>query len=467
MKVALIQCPAFGIDRPPIALGYLSAFLKSRGHTAAIFDFNIDLYSRTSEQNKKFWDFQYVFQWLDNNYFANEGLLPKPYFKDWAKQVIDSSCDVIGFSLQSSSLTASINLAGQIKEIAPEKTIVFGGPLNLSYSIEHAHHLLGLKNASKVSIVDIVALGEGEDMLIDILSRLERAITLEGCSGTVFIREGLIIDNGPRSLIGNIDSIPFPDFSGFPDKYKYKKRAPILGSRGCVHKCVFCDDTLMWKKYRHRTAGNIVDEMRLRKDQGIEFLEFNDLLINGNLRQLSAMCDLLIKEKIDVPWGASASVDKRMRLDFFKKLRRAGCCYLNYGIESASPKVLKDINKSFTIEEAKKAIEFTYKAGISACTNWIVGFPTETVSDFEQTLDFVKENFRYLKNNIMLNSFILKHNSSIFQNQEKYGITSDMERNWHSLGGMNTVDERKRRYDKFVALVSALGDKPAHETFQK
>jgi len=467
MKVALIQCPAFGIDRPPIALGYLSAFLKKHGHTTYIFDFNIDLYSRASEENRRFWDFQYVFQWLENNYFANEGLLPESYFKTWAHEVVNSSCDVIGFSLQSSSLTASINLAREIKEIAPEKIIVFGGPLNLSYSINNSYNLLGLENNSKAKIIDIVVLGEGEEIFIDMLNRLERGVTLEGCPGVVSTEGGVFINGGLRPLIEDINTIPFPDFSDFPDKYKFKKKMPILSSRGCVHKCVFCDDTLIWEKFRFRTAGNIVDEIRLRKKQGVDFLEFNDLLINGNLRQLSEMCDLLIQEEIEIPWGASASVDKRMDIHFFDKLRRAGCCYLNYGIESASPKVLMDINKGFTIEEAKKNIECTYKAGISVCTNWIVGFPTETISDFEQTLNFIADNFWYLKNNIMVNSFILKHSSIIFKNQEKYGITSDKDNNWHSLGGLNTVNERRRRYDMFIQLIATLGDNPKHETFQK
>jgi hypothetical protein len=67
----------------------------------------------------------------------------------------------------------------------------------------------------------------------------------------------------------------------------------------------------------------------------------------------------------------------------------------------------------------------------------------------------------------MVNSFILKHNSIIFKDQKKYGIISDKERNWHSLGGANTVNERKRRYDGLIQLISTLGDNPAHETFQK
>lgn len=466
MKVSLVQCPAFGIDKPPLAIAYLVAFLRKQGHMVNVFDLNADLYYKTEEENKKFWEFQHVFQWLDNDYFSGENILSEVYFKNWAEQILATNPDVIGFSVQSSSLTASINLAKEIKNITSEKTIVFGGPLNLSYSIEHAYYLLQLENDSKVRIVDIVALGEGEEILMDILERKEGKSSLEGCLGTVARENGRIINNGLRPLIENLDSITFPEFKDFPNKYKFKNRLPILGSRGCVHRCVFCDDTLMWRRFRFRSAQNVVKEMKLRKREGVEFLEFNDLLINGNLKQLSELSDLLIREKLNISWGGSATVDNRMDLKFLRKLKRAGCCYLNYGIESASPKVLREMSKSFTIEEAKKEIEDTYKAGISVCTNWIVGFPTETYEDFKEMLRFIKDNIRYLKNNIMVNSFILKGNSMLYHNQEKFGIVSDSRRNWYSLGGLNTVEERKRRYDEFVRLISELGDEPAHQTFQ-
>lgn len=334
--------------------------------------------------------------------------------------------------------------------------IVLSGLHNIAISLDD----------SKVRIVDIVALGEGEEILMDILERKEGKSSLEGCLGTVARENGRIINNGLRPLIENLDSITFPEFKDFPNKYKFKNRLPILGSRGCVHRCVFCDDTLMWRRFRFRSAQNVVKEMKLRKREGVEFLEFNDLLINGNLKQLSELSDLLIREKLNISWGGSATVDNRMDLKFLRKLKRAGCCYLNYGIESASPKVLREMSKSFTIEEAKKEIEDTYKAGISVCTNWIVGFPTETYEDFKEMLRFIKDNIRYLKNNIMVNSFILKGNSMLYHNQEKFGIVSDSRRNWYSLGGLNTVEERKRRYDEFVRLISELGDEPAHQTFQ-
>ncbi|MBL7196986.1 MAG: B12-binding domain-containing radical SAM protein [Candidatus Omnitrophica bacterium] len=466
MRIALVQCPAFGIDKPPLALGYLSAFLRGRGYEVNVFDLNVDLYSKTEEKDKKFWEFQYVFQWLDNDYFSKEGVLPKVYFRCWAEQILSSNPDVIGFSVQSSSLEVSIKLAKEIKNIAPDKTIIFGGPLHLSYSIEHTYYLLQLENASKTKVVDIVVLGEGEETLVDILKRTENKSSLEGCAGTVTRENGRLINNGLRPLMKDLDLVPFPEFGNFPASYKFKKRLPVLGSRGCIHRCTFCDDTLIWQYYRSRSAGNILEEMKLRKKEGVEFLEFNDLLINGNLKQLSELCDLLIKERVKMPWGGSATIDSRMDFNFLKKLKRAGCCYLNYGIESASSKLLREMNKSFTIEVAKKVLELTHKAGISVCTNWIVGFPTETRDDFKETLNFVRNNIDYLRNNIMVNSFILKGNCLLFENKKKFGIVSDKERNWYSLNGVNTVEERKRRYDEFIELISEFNDKPAHETFQ-
>lgn len=464
MKIALIQCPAFGIDRPPLALGYLTAFLRKHGYEVSVFDLNADLYSRTEQEKKKFWEFQHVFQWMDKEYFSDQGLLPGSYFKDWAQLL--TAFDIIGFSVQSSSLTASIKLAKELKSIIPDKTIVFGGPLNLSYGIDHAYYLLQLENEKGVKIVDVVALGEGEETLLDIVKRLEAKASLDGCPGTIIREDEHFANNGFRPLIKDLDSIPFPVFSDFPVKYKFQNRFPILASRGCVHRCVFCDDTLIWERYRVRSAENIAEEMRLRKKEGAEFLEFNDLLINGDLRQLGRLCDLLIREKLNIPWGGSACVDNHMDLNFLKRLKRAGCCYLNYGIESASPRVLREMNKGFTIEEAKRAIEDTYQAGISVCTNWIVGFPTETDDDFQETLDFVKGNIGYLRNNIMVNSFILKYTSLLFENRESFGVVSDRDWNWYSQDGANTVEERKRRYDEFISLISELNDKPAHMTFQ-
>ncbi len=466
MKVALVQCPAFGIDKPPLALGYLSAFLKKKGYEVSIFDLNADLYSKVEQEDKKFWEFKYIFEWMQDSSALRRKLIQTVFLKKWVEKILSCNADIIGYSIQSSSLAVSIDLAKEIKRLVPDKTIIFGGPLNLCYSNEHSYYLLQLENVSKTKVVDIVVLGEGEKTLFEILKRIESKSSIRGCLGTIILENEEIVDNGPRPLINDLDAVPFPEFDEFLPLYKYKNRLPILASRGCINRCVFCDDTLMWRYYRARSPENIIEEMRMRKAQGVEFLEFNDLLVNGDLKQLRELCNLLLKEKLGISWGGSACINRYMDFSLLKKLRKAGCCYLNYGIESASPRVLRRMGKGFTIKEAEKVLKNTYKAGISACTNWIVGFPNETYEDFRETLAFVKRNIKYLKNNIMVNSFILKYSSSLFEDKEKFGVVTEENWNWHSQGGKNTETERKRRYDEFLQLISELDDKPAHETFQ-
>ena len=94
MKIALVQCPAFGVDRPPLALAYLAAFLRKYGYKVNIFDLNISLYSKTEEKNKKLWEFEYVFQWIDMDCFVEGNLLQKIHFKSWAKEILDSNLDL-------------------------------------------------------------------------------------------------------------------------------------------------------------------------------------------------------------------------------------------------------------------------------------------------------------------------------------------------------------------------------------
>jgi len=468
MRIALIQCPAFGIDRPPLALGYLAAFVRRHGFVTKVFDLNINLYFQAKDEDRKFWEFKYVDKWITGDIFLKEKFIPEDFFKDWAKEILVSDPEIIGFSVHCTSLAASINLAREIKRINPNKIIVFGGPLYFSYNIpEYACGLAQKGDDSGFTVVDIIVIGEGEETFLDLLQRLKNNIPLESCPGIVYKKDNRIINNGLRLLMGNLDTLPFPEFDGFPKQYKYKNRLPILGSRGCIRRCVFCDDALTWDFYRARSAENIIEEMELRKKEGVEFLDFNDLLINGNLRQLSRLCDLIIKKGLDIPWGGSASINKHMDLAFFKKLKRSGCIYLNYGIESAAAKVLSAMNKGFSIQEAKKVIEDTYKAGIAVSTNWIVGFPNETEDDFKETLNFIQDNIYYFKNGVMINSFILKSNSPLYKNKEKFGIVMDSQGNWQSLAGLNTTAERKKRYDAFIKLLSNLGDRPSQEMFNK
>lgn len=469
MRVTLVQCPAFGIDRPPLALAYLSAFLKAKGHEINIFDLNIQLYNKIGSEYRKYWKFEYILDWVNGSVFLKEKFLPNDFYRNWARSIINSGSEVIGFSVQSSSLEASLNLAKEIKKLAGNKRIIFGGPIHLCYKDINekttSKFIINLLNITidNNSVIDIMVIGEGEETLVEILDRLEGNEGLEDCKGIVFKENGKITGNPPRPLIKELDEIPFPDFSGFSQWNR--DRSPILGSRGCIHKCLFCDDTLMWRHFRLRSAENILEEFKLQKSQGVKFLEFNDLLINGNLNQLSELCNLLIKEKLGLGWGGSACINSGMDLDFLKKMKQAGCCYLNYGVESGSQKILDEMRKGYTLKDIEKVIQNTCHAGITVCTNWIVGFPAETYKDFIETLRFIEKNSKYLKEGMMVNTFMLKSYSLLFQNREKYGIIPNQFLDWHTFDGNNTEQERRKRHEEFIKFVSELNHEVVHKSF--
>jgi hypothetical protein len=78
-----------------------------------------------------------------------------------------------------------------------------------------------------------------------------------------------------------------------------------------------------------------------------------------------------------------------MDLEYFRDLKAGGCIMLNYGIESGSQKVLDDMAKGVTIKEMEDNFRHGKEVGIFAATNWIVGFPTEDLQDFSDSMSFL------------------------------------------------------------------------------
>jgi len=142
--------------------------------------------------------------------------------------------------------------------------------------------------------------------------------------------------------------------------------------------------------YRTRSSENILKEFKLRKKQRFKFIEFNDSTMNGDLSIMSDLCDKLIKENLNLNWGGSARINPKMGFKFLRKMKKAGCNFLNYGIEIAAPKVLKKMNKQITVKDISKTVIKTRFAGIKVYSNWIVGFPNETEEQFEHLVQFLK-----------------------------------------------------------------------------
>jgi radical SAM superfamily enzyme YgiQ (UPF0313 family) len=142
---------------------------------------------------------------------------------------------------------------------------------------------------------------------------------------------------------------------------------------------------------RFRSIDNIIEEIQtLIKKYNVRHFDFQDELFTLNDKRVIEFCDRILKEKIKISWRCLGRANLA-KLDVLKKMKKAGCHWIGYGIESGSPKMLEVMDKKINIKQAKKAIELTRQAGITPSATFIVGMPGETKETIKETVKFCKE----------------------------------------------------------------------------
>jgi len=256
------------------------------------------------------------------------------------------------------------------------------------------HKLIGSFSA------DIIVIGEGEQTLLEVVNRLKEGKSIKNGPG-IFLPKDWDHNISLPQPIEDLNSIPFPTFSEFNlSEYNPEsdyKPIPLILSRGCIGRCCYCIDCIMWPKFRCRLAEHVFKEIEYHiKINKAKAFEFNDLTCNGNLKQLSGICDLIIESGLKFDWVSYAIIRKDMGPELFSKLKQSGCHTLIYGVESGSDKTLGRMKKTYTSEDAQQVIRLTHDSGICTNINIIVGFPGETEEDLEETVRFLQRNKEYI-----------------------------------------------------------------------
>jgi radical SAM superfamily enzyme YgiQ (UPF0313 family) len=155
---------------------------------------------------------------------------------------------------------------------------------------------------------------------------------------------------------------------------------PILSGRGCKFKCTFC--YRMDKGFRPRSNESIIEEIKfLKKDYGITYIAFSDELLMSSVERTESLCRDFIKARLNVKWDCNGRLNYA-RQDLLKLMKKAGCVFINYGIESMDDNVLRNMKKGLTTKQITKGIDETLKAGISPGLNIIFG----NIGDNRETL---------------------------------------------------------------------------------
>ena len=306
-------------------------------------------------------------------------------FDDLKNEIRWREPDLVGIQAMTFTLIDVIETARVVKQVNRDIHVCLGGP----------HVNIFPDETISIVEVDSLVLGEGEYVFTDLLKSLESGRDLSNIQGIVFKKNGQVINTGARPLIKNLDELPQPARHLVPtEKYwsVLAKRSPVttlMTSRGCPYKCIFCDRPHLGKSFRYRSAKSVVDEMHQCVDMGIrEFILYDDTF-TVNKQRVYDVCDEIIRRKLDIYWDVRSRVNG-MGERLLKKMRRAGCIRIHFGIESGNQEILELLKKGITLEEARAAFEAAKKAGIATLAYFMLGNPSETKEQMLQTIEFAK-----------------------------------------------------------------------------
>ena len=448
-KVRFFLLPEWAINFPPYNLARLISVAKEAGYSADGVDLNIKAYKDKSNWDIDFnpWHGSKEWRWIGESYHQHLHKYMQPLMEKYIKQIEIDGVDVVGFSLYYCNQEPTDWMASEIKRKYPHVKIMVGGP--------QCH---AFPPGPDKSYYDYVVSGEGEEMLLKVLDEIETD-NASSLQVTIAQQEGQRLD---------LDKLPWADYSHFDlSEYQMPNGVNAEFSRGCTAKCVFCSETHFWK-YRGRSSSNTLNEIiHLYNNYGIDFIWFLDSLVNGNINELRAFCKGVIASGIEINWTGYARCNKKMDLDYYHDLADSGCKMLSYGIESGSNKVLEDMDKRVTVEEIEQNLYHGSLVGVEAHTNWIIGFPTEEMQHFYESLTLIWRNRLYIEVIACGHGFTEPPDTILSQNSEKYGmIKSYYMNNWITHDFKNSKVHRAIRLVTFNIFLehASVEDSPRETT---
>lgn len=413
LRVLLINAPIREWSYPnilPIGEAYVGAVATMDGHHVDVLDLN-------AARRRPVKDSPEVFgRWIEEQVI---------------KKLEVRKPDVIGIGGIITQYGRIKKITELCKHVYPDVPIVLGGGIASS---------MPEFMVARMS-VDVVIQEEGEVTFSEVLHRIELGATLDGVKGAVYrheIRRGEwdIRNNGLRQSVAarrlGLDHLPWPMRSAWPEDEIYKHNpvghlnwktkwidgasgtsgqysVSMIASRGCPyagHACDYCYAAYLGKQYRLRSPKEVVDEMEyLKHHYGAVYIHFlDDLMMTDYHWALELFAELRERRKrtgFEVMWGGTCRTNiiaddvirakKEGRPNILEQGYEVGWRQAGYGVESASPTVLKTIDKSGqTVQKMEIAILETQRVLGYADCSFMIGSPGETKETVQETVDFCR-----------------------------------------------------------------------------
>ncbi|HEC79070.1 MAG TPA: radical SAM protein [candidate division WOR-3 bacterium] len=337
------------------------------------------------------------------------------------EQIIATNPQIIGISIVSIvQLTFALLLSEFIRERNKNIFIVFGGPF-LSLFAKECFKLKSLLN-----YIDGIIFYEGEQALDDLCDSLSGCKSWYNCRNLFWKKNKSYVCNKPF-YYEDPNFLPPPDYDGLPLKLYLSPRL-VIGlpvAIGCYwNKCTFCSyNNNYFGPYREKSPSKIAADMSYLAQK-----------YDTNLFHLISSCisprwaDLLANKITDQGflWTGMFRFEKSLSRNILKKLKSSGLYQIQFGLESASPRILKLMCKGIDLNAARNILRRCKELGIFVHIYVINNFPTETTYDFMQTLNFLKQQKRNITS-FFITEFVLALNSPIWKDPSKFGLAEEVQ----------------------------------------
>lgn len=286
---------------------------------------------------------------------------------NWMKRLDDIEEDVVGCYVTYPHFNFTASLHRELKRMG--KKLIVGGPDPSGHAGDYFDR------------ADVVVMGEGELGIFDAVRYIQNGV------------KGLV----HREPIPNLNCVPWPcrsfpgfDINRFKQDFHGGRLTTFMFSRGCFHKCSFCDSKSVWgRRVRWRTPNDCAAEVDwVRTVYGFDRFFPEDDTFNTDNEWVMEFCRLI--RTYGMLWRCLTRAS-RLNSDVAMAMSDAGCRRVSIGVESGSDEILKNISKGESADGQLRGIRVAQKAGIEVQAFFIIGLPGETKQTLEETKRFIEE----------------------------------------------------------------------------
>jgi tryptophan 2-C-methyltransferase len=360
-KVLLINSNLMKPAVSPIGLDYIGSITIRNGFNVELLDLN---FSENIEYD--------IRKKLTNNSFLAIGLNIR-------------NTDDCYYLSQDFFLPKIKDIATVIRKYSDSPVILGGG----GFSVAPLKIMKYLK-------ADYGIIGDGEIVFLKLLENIKNYKKFPDLLENI---KGLVFKDSSYKIIepkyDTLEEYPLPDRDLVDNKRYFAEggMGAIEAKRGCYRKCIYCaDPVIKGCKIRVRQIKTIIKELKNLLDKSINYIHFCDsefnLPIDYSTNLLNQIIDTNIGDKIrwysymsPVPFNDS----------FAKLLKHAGCEGINFGVDSAHPKILKNLGRNHTLDDLANVSKLCSKYKIKFMFDLLLGGPGEDKDSIKYTIDNIKK----------------------------------------------------------------------------